>query len=206
MEKANKAHWEKVYETKSPNEVSWTQEVPEISLAFIRSFHLPKSAKIIDVGGGESKLVNFLLDEGYEHITVLDISAKALEKAKQRLGNRAEKITWVVSDITDFTPTEQYDLWHDRAVFHFLTSAEDVQRYVEISKSAVTGNLIIGTFSENGPTRCSGLDIQQYTEASLPAIFTNGFDLVSCKTEDHTTPFDTTQNFLFCSFKRKISQ
>jgi hypothetical protein len=172
-------------------------------LEFIHSFGLAKDAKIIDIGGGDSKLVDYLLDEGFENLTVLDISAQALEKAKQRLGDRAKKINWVVSDITEFQPETVYDVWHDRATFHFLTKSEQVAKYMDIARNSVSGFLTIGTFSDTGPEKCSGLPIKQYNEEKLTAELKNGFHKVRCITEDHTTPFDTTQNFLFCSFKRQ---
>ena len=202
MDTKNKEHWEAVYQTKGPEEVSWTQEIPKTSLNFIHSFNLDKSAKIIDIGGGDSKLVDFLLDEGYENISVLGISAKTLEKAKLRLGNRSEKVNWIVSDILDFKPDTAFDVWHDRAAFHFLTTKEQVEKYIEIAQSAVSGYLTIGTFSENGPKKCSGLDIKQYSEETLHAVLKNRFEKLHCIYEDHKTPFNTTQNFLFCSFKR----
>ena len=198
-----KEHWEKVYENKSPAEVSWTQERPEVSLQLIEEAKLPKNATIIDVGGGDSKLVDFLLQDGYENITVLDISAKALEKAKKRLGKDADRVTWIVSDIADFQPMETYDLWHDRATFHFLTTKEQIEHYQSITSNFVSKNLIIGTFSKDGPLKCSGLDIVQYDEHSLSKIFENSFDLIRCLTSDHITPFETVQNFQFCSFKKK---
>jgi 2-polyprenyl-3-methyl-5-hydroxy-6-metoxy-1,4-benzoquinol methylase len=203
MNPENKNHWETVYETKNPDQVSWTQDVPTTSLDFIHSFKLPKTAKIIDIGGGDSKLVDFLVNEGFENVTVLDISAKALDKAKKRLGENAKKINWVVSDITDFEPNTTFDVWHDRATFHFLTTTEQVAKYMETARKSVNGFLTIGTFSENGPTKCSGLTIKQYTEDSLTTELKNGFEKIRCLTEDHTTPFQTTQNFLFCSFKRQ---
>jgi len=203
MNPENKNHWETVYETKKPDQVSWTQDVPTTSLDFIHSFKLPKTAKIIDIGGGDSKLVDFLVNEGFENVTVLDISAKALDKAKKRLGENAKKINWVVSDITDFEPNTTFDVWHDRATFHFLTTTEQVAKYMETARKSVNGFLTIGTFSENGPTKCSGLTIKQYTEDSLTTELKNGFEKIRCLTEDHTTPFQTTQNFLFCSFKRQ---
>lgn len=203
MDTKNKEHWEAVYQNKGPEEVSWTQEIPKTSLNFIHSFNLDKSAKIIDIGGGDSKLVDFLLDEGFENISVLDISAKALEKAKLRLGNRSEKVNWIVSDILDFKPDTTFDVWHDRAAFHFLTTKEQVEKYIEIAQSAVSGYLTIGTFSENGPKKCSGLDIKQYSEETLHTVLKNRFEKLHCIYEDHKTPFNTTQNFLFCSFKRK---
>ena len=202
MDKTAQNHWDTVYKTKNPSQVSWTQEVPKTSLDFIHSFCLTKTAKIIDVGGGDSKLVDYLLDEGFENVTVLDISAHALAKAKQRLGDRAEKINWVVSDITEFQPDIVFDVWHDRATFHFLTKDEQVAKYLETARNSVSGFLTIGTFSDNGPEKCSGLQIKQYSEEKLAAELQNGFDKLRCITEYHTTPFDTTQNFLFCSFKR----
>lgn len=204
MDTIRKNHWDTIYETKNPGQVSWTQDIPKTSLDFIHSFGLTKTAKIIDIGGGDSKLVDYLLDEGFENITVLDISAKALDKAKQRLGAKAQKINWVVSDITEFKPDTTFDIWHDRATFHFLTTSEQVGKYMDTARNYVSGFLTIGTFSDNGPTKCSGLDIKQYAEETLTKELQNGFDKLRCVTEDHTTPFDTTQNFLFCSFKRRL--
>ena len=198
----NKGHWETVYETKTSDQVSWTQEVPKTSLEFIGSLNLEKSARIIDIGGGDSKLVDFLLEDGFENITVLDISEKALERAKERLGSKADLVNWVVSDITAFEPNTTIDVWHDRAAFHFLTTTEQIEKYMTTARNSVTGYLTIGTFSENGPKKCSGLDIKQYSEETLTAELQNGFEKIRCITEDHTTPFDTTQNFLFCSFRK----
>ncbi|WBV61829.1 class I SAM-dependent methyltransferase [Chryseobacterium camelliae] len=199
----NKNHWENVYETKNPDQVSWTQKKPQTSLDFINSFRLGKDAKIIDIGGGDSSLVDFLLEEGYKNVTVLDISAKALEKAKERLGNKAENVKWVVTDITEFQPDETYDIWHDRAAFHFLTTPEQISKYAEITEKAVKGFMVLGTFSKTGPLKCSGLEITQYDEESMTAQFERGFEKIDCTTEDHTTPFETTQNFIFCSFKKR---
>lgn len=203
MEINRKSHWETVYETKQPNEVSWTQENPKTSLDFIRETYLGKSAKIIDIGGGDSKLVDFLLDEGYENITVLDISANALERAKTRLGEKAKKVNWIVSDINEFKPDTTYDIWHDRATFHFLTTDPQINNYVKIAQKWITGFLIIGTFSDKGPTKCSGLEIKQYTETALENRFHEEFEKQKCINEDHKTPFETTQNFLFCVFKKR---
>jgi SAM-dependent methyltransferase len=202
MDTTTQNHWDTVYKTKDPRQVSWTQAVPVTSLNFIHSFGLPKTAKIIDIGGGDSKLADYLLEEGYENITVLDISAQALNKAKKRLGDKAKKINWVVSDVTEFKPTTTFDVWHDRATFHFLTTGEQIAKYLNIAKKSVAGFLTIGTFSESGPQKCSGLQTRQYSEEKLAAELQNGFDKIRCITEDHTTPFDTKQNFLFCSFKR----
>jgi 2-polyprenyl-3-methyl-5-hydroxy-6-metoxy-1,4-benzoquinol methylase len=203
MTDERKSHWENVYSTKQPHEVSWTQEVPTTSLNLIRSFAIDKSAGIIDIGGGDSNLVDFLLDEGYNNITVLDISGEALERAKKRLGPKAANVKWVVTDITAFEPAEQYAIWHDRAAFHFLTTPEQIANYVATAAKAVTGYLAVGTFSENGPKRCSGLDITQYSEEKLENTFTASFKKTDCLKEDHTTPFNTTQNFIFCSFKKR---
>jgi 2-polyprenyl-3-methyl-5-hydroxy-6-metoxy-1,4-benzoquinol methylase len=202
MDTERKTHWETVYETKNPNEVSWTQEIPKTSLDFIKSFGLSKTAKIIDIGGGDSKLVDFLIEEGFENISVLDISKKALDKAKLRLGDKAQKVNWIVSDITQFEPNTTYDVWHDRATFHFLTTPEQISKYIETAQKSITGYLIIGTFSENGPKKCSGLDIRQYNETTLTNELKAGFEKINCVTEDHKTPFGTSQNFLFCSFKK----
>lgn len=203
--KSTSQYWDKIYSNKQPNEVSWTQEVPKTSLDFIHSFNLSKTAKIIDIGGGDSKLADYLLAEGFENITVLDISAKALEKAKNRLGDKGQKVNWVVSDITEFKPDTTFDVWHDRATFHFLTTSDQVAKYMDTARKSVNGYLTIGTFSENGPEKCSGLDIKQYSEETLTTQLQNGFEKLRCITEDHITPFDTTQNFLFCSFKRHLN-
>ncbi len=205
MDRSTKNHWDSIYKTKEPNQVSWTQQVPKTSLDFIHSFGLNKTAKIIDVGGGDSKLADYLLDEGFENITVLDISAQALDKAKKRLGDRATKINWIVSDITEFQPCTTFDVWHDRATFHFLTTAAEIEKYLDVARNSVSGFLTIGTFSEDGPEKCSGLATKQYSEEKLTAELRNGFDKLRCFTENHTTPFHTTQNFLFCSFRRHVN-
>jgi SAM-dependent methyltransferase len=197
-----KSHWEKVYTTKAAHEVSWTQEVPKTSLDFINGFQLGKSASIIDIGGGDSLVVDFLLAQGYQNITVLDISEAALERAKKRLGDQAGLVKWLVSDITDFKPAETYDIWHDRATFHFLTTATQIEKYVAIAKDCVKAYLTIGTFSKNGPEKCSGLEIMQYSEEELEQQFSESFQKLQVITEDHVTPFNTVQNFIFCSFKR----
>ncbi|WP_395050813.1 class I SAM-dependent methyltransferase [Flavobacterium sp.] len=202
MEIDRKNHWETVYETKQPNEVSWTQENPKTSLDFISETHLGKSAKIIDVGGGDSKLVDFLLEEGYENITVLDISSKALKRAQKRLGKNADKVSWIVSDVTEFKPETSYDIWHDRATFHFLTMPEQIKKYIEITEKWVTDFLIVGAFSENGPKKCSGLEIKQYSEMEMENQFSKSFKKLKCIAEDHITPFETTQNFTFCVFEK----
>lgn len=201
MQKNLKAHWESVYEAKSPQEVSWTQENPQISLDFVSSFPLGKSASIIDVGGGDSLLVDHLLDLGFTNISVLDISAHAIERSKLRLGERASLVHWIISDINDFQPEFTYDLWHDRAAFHFLTTHTDISRYNSLVANHAK-NLVIGTFSTDGPSKCSGLEITQYDETSLGDLFeSEGFERIETKREDHQTPFGTSQNFVFASFR-----
>lgn len=200
-----KAHWENVFSTKTEKEVSWYQEYPKTSVDFITALQLSLDAKIIDIGGGDSYLMDALLDLGYTNLTLLDISAKAIERIKSRLGDKASKVTFIVSDILDFEPSERYDFWHDRACFHFLTQSDDVANYSKIVSQAVAhdGKLFIGTFSDEGPKKCSGLEITQYNMESLRLVFERDFELSGCFTEEHPTPFDTTQNFLFCGFNRK---
>lgn len=201
-----KEHWERIFETKTENEMSWFQQYPKTSVEFLNLFNLPLNANIIDVGAGESHLVDVLLKKGYQNIWVLDISAKAIEQTKTRLGSQAKKIHWITADVTEFNFNGlQFDLWHDRAAFHFLTDEENIYKYVSAAEKAVKqgGYLILGTFSEQGPKRCSGLEIKQYSEASMSARFEVAFDRIKCIHEDHITPFNTVQNFLFCSFKRK---
>ncbi|MBN9350241.1 MAG: class I SAM-dependent methyltransferase [Chitinophagaceae bacterium] len=198
-----KEYWNNIYETKTTDQESWTQVVPKTSLRFIHSFHLPKDAKIIDIGGGDNKLVDFLISEGYENITVLDISFKALQRTKERLGDRAKNVKWIVSDINHFVPDETYDLWHDRACFHFLTDEEQIKRYIETVQKSVNGYLVLGTFSQNGPAKCSGLNVMRYDETTLLNAFQNAFDKIRCITEDHLTPAGKLQNFIFCGFKKK---
>ena len=200
-----KRHWDKVYETKSRDQVSWTQDIPKTSLDFISAFKLDKTAKIIDIGGGDSKLVDHLLDQGYSDITILDISAKALDKTKKRLGDKGKKINWIVCDIVEFEPKTIFDVWHDRATFHFLTSDDQISKYIDTARKSVNGYITIGTFSKNGPEKCSGLDIKQYNEEGLATALKNGFEKIRCVTEDHITPFNTRQSFLFCSFKRQLN-
>lgn len=197
-------HWDQVYHTRSADQLSWTQEVPGTSLAFIESFGLSPEARIIDVGGGESRLADCLLEKGFRHITVLDISREALQRAQDRLGEKASLVEWIVADVAEFRPEHPYDVWHDRATFHFLTKAGQIGQYLSNARAAVPlgGFLVIGTFSDRGPEKCSGLPIHQYSEEELTQELHNGFDKIRCLTEDHRTPFDTIQNFLFCSFKR----
>ena len=184
METAGKKeHWEKIYSTKLTNEVSWFQVYPKTSMEFIALFDPPKNAAIIDIGGGESHFVDSLIDRGYTDITVLDISENAINRAKKRLGENSALIKWIVSDITEFKPEQQYDFWHDRAAFHFLTTEQQADKYVEIAKTGISKNgyLIRGTFSESGPQKCSGLEIKQYSEESMSSKFEKYFCLSSNK-------------------------
>lgn len=200
-----KAHWENIYKTKKLEEVSWYQKKPETSLEFILALKLAKNARILDMGGGDSFLADFLLEEGYTNITVADISEKALERARERLGKNAEKIKWVVTDASEFIPSEEFDLWHDRAAFHFLTEKVQINNYLKILKKAVKpgGFVILGTFSEKGPTKCSGIVIKQYSIEEMQSVMGKSFTTIKCENRDHTTPSGGTQNFTFCSFQKK---
>jgi trans-aconitate methyltransferase len=207
MEKIDlQRHWENVYQTKSPEEMSWYQSSPSASLNFIQQFNVSKSAKIIDIGGGDSLLVDHLLDLGYTNITVLDISGGALERAKKRLGAKAEKVKWIIADINHFKPEEEYDFWHDRAAFHFLTTQGEISRYIALANQSIhpDGLLVIGTFSENGPSKCSGMEVAQYSEIGMSHMLQKFFKKVKCIIENHETPFQTIQNFIFCSFRKQI--
>jgi ubiquinone/menaquinone biosynthesis C-methylase UbiE len=196
-----KTHWEEVYETKNSTEVSWFQVHPELSLQFIERTGVGKSGQIIDVGGGASTLVDDLLDRNYRNITVLDISAAALQVAQERLGSWANAVTWLEADITQVQmPYKFYDVWHDRAVFHFLTRAADRQKYVETVMHSVKadGHVIVATFGVDGPSRCSGLEVVRYNPDSLHDEFGDNFDLVNSTSESHETPFGTEQKFIYC--------
>ncbi|MGB1448430.1 MAG: class I SAM-dependent methyltransferase [Flavobacteriaceae bacterium] len=204
--KERKQHWEHIYTHKSPQEVSWTQGKPSLSLRWINDLNLPKDAPIIDVGGGESHLVDYLLMDGYTDLTVLDLSKAALERSKKRLGDKAKAIQWIEADITEFEPTRSYALWHDRAVFHFLTKENEIAYYRELTHDKVSDYLLLSTFSKKGPLKCSGLPITQYDVDALNACFKKSFDLQQQKEELHTTPFDTTQAFLYTLFQKINSQ
>ena len=199
-----KKHWENVYQTKELKEVSWYQPTPITSLDFIKEFNVSKTAKIIDIGGGDSFLVDSLLDLGYTDVTVLDISSAAIERAKQRLAEKAQNVKWIVADAAAFNPIEKYDFWHDRAAFHFLTEEQDISSYLKIAEQNInsSGVLVIGTFSEDGPKKCSGINIKQYSESSMTERLKALFEKINCIRVEHQTPFDTTQNFVFCSFRK----
>ncbi len=202
---ASKTHWEAVYGAKAPEAVSWYRAHLERSLQLIERSCPDRASSIIDVGGGESTLVDDLLNRGYRNITVLDISEKALVVTRQRLGPRAKEINWLVSDITrTVLPAQAFDLWHDRAVFHFLTSAADREAYVRQVASSVRpgGHVIVATFGPKGPMQCSGLEVVRYDAERLHSEFGARFELQEAATEMHQTPSGTAQQFLYCLCKR----
>ena len=199
-----KNHWENIYQTKELKDVSWFQPTPETSLDFFKQFKVSTNAKVIDIGGGDSFLVDHLLDLGYQDISVLDISEAAIERAKQRLGDKAKNVKWIIADAATFKPAEKYDFWHDRAAFHFLTDEQEISNYLKTAQENInpTGVLVIGTFSEQGPKKCSGIEIKQYSETTMTDRLKKFFEKIKCITVDHITPFDTIQNFVFCSFRK----
>jgi len=201
----NKPHWENVFATKTEKEVSWYQPYPQTSIDFFNEWKLPLDAKIIDIGGGDSYFIDALLTLGYTNIHLLDISENAIERARKRLGEKAEAVTFIVSDVLDFQPEITYDLWYDRACFHFLVDPIQIATYKKIVAKALgpNGKMIIGTFSKLGPLKCSGLEITQYAEEDLKNTFEDDFEAISCQAVEHQTPFDTIQNFTFCNFKKK---
>ncbi len=199
-----KKHWENIYQSKQLHEMGWYQPTPETSLEFFKQYNVPLNAKIIDIGGGDSLLVDYLLEFGYTNISVLDISESAIEKAKHRLGDRAKKIKWIIANASSFHPIEKYDFWHDRAAFHFLTDDQEISNYIKTAFQSINPNgiLVIGTFSEQGPTKCSGIEIKQYSESSMTKRLNEYFEKVKCITIDHETPSGIIQNFVFCSFRK----
>lgn len=201
----DKNYWDNIYKSKSETDVSWFQGVPKKSLELISEVNLNPDDSIIDIGGGDSHLVDHLLDIGFKNLSVLDISSAALKKAKERLGEKAGQIKFIASDITKFQPTEKYKLWHDRATFHFLTKVEDVKAYLEIANRAIAddGYLIVSTFSKTGPEKCSGLPITQYSDADLKLLFETYFSNIKCFEDTHQTPWGTGQNFVYCGFKKR---
>ena len=199
-----KEYWESIYQTKEPNEVSWYQEKPETSLNLISETGIEKNAKIIDVGAGASELVDNLLALGFRNITALDVSLNVLNESKKKLGDRANNVKWIVSDLREFETNERYDLWHDRAVLHFLTEEEDIRRYKELVRTYLKpkGYVIVSTFSVNGPKKCSGLDVKQYSEDSMKTLFT-GFEHIKSFEEEHLTPWGSSQIFIWGVFRKR---
>lgn len=198
------AHWENVYATKDEHVVSWFQEKPDISLDLIRATGVKTTASIIDIGGGASRLVDALLDEGFKAVTVLDLSEKALATSKARLGARGAHVQWVVADITTWVPSQFYDVWHDRAALHFLTDPKDRAAYAGRVSGAVRpgGHIIIGTFALDGPERCSGLPVVRHDAGALGELLGPSFKLAETKRHDHQTPAGVIQRFQFSRFQR----
>ena len=204
----SKEHWEHIYSTKATDAVSWYQEHADHSLRLIEATGVSHKASIIDVGGGASVLADDLLATGFQDITILDLSGAALNSAKERLGARGGSVTWLEADITKVAlPLHAYDVWHDRAVFHFLTNPEDRHAYVRAVQRSVKpgGHVIVATFAENGPLQCSGLPVMRYTATALHAEFGDAFTLVSHARELHHTPFGTTQQFTYCYCRKSGS-
>ena len=203
-EEASKTHWETVYTTKAENEVSWFQDNPALSLELIDLVRPARDAAIVDIGGGASRRVDCLLARGFER-GLRDVQhGDALDVAKARLGKRATKVQWIAADVTRWRPPETFDLWHDRAAFHFLVDAADRAAYIARLKKAVKpgGHVIIGTFAIDGPEKCSGLPVNRYDAARLSAELGTGFALVHARTHDHVTPWKSEQRFQFCVFRR----
>jgi len=202
-----KEHWENIYAVKKPTEVSWYREHLDNSLRMILQTKTEKSVAVIDVGGGSSTLVDDLLDKGFSNLTVLDISGNAIETSKERLGNKSSKVKWIEADVTEVSLPENYfDVWHDRAVFHFLTKREDRKKYVELVMRSlkVGGHIIIASFGFNGPAKCSGLDVVKYSPETMREEFGKSFNLVKSLNETHHTPFETTQEFIYCYCRKLV--
>ena len=199
-----KSHWENIYSSKKEDDVSWFQEHPKTSIDLIEKYSIDKSISIIDIGSGRSKILKNLIENGYDDLTYLDISQEACSKSKISLRNKQDLVEWHVVNVLDFNTEKNFSIWHDRAVFHFLISKEDVEKYKQVAlKNIVQGGyLILGTFSENGPAKCSGLNVSRYSPELLKKIFSPEFKMIESFTIDHKTPFDTNQNFLFSIFKK----
>ena len=199
-----KNHWENIYQNKNEDEVSWFQKTPDTSIEIINSIKIKKQSKIIDVGSGRSRLFKNLIEQGYNNLTYLDISESAAKKSKIFLGQESKNIEWIVEDVLNFEPKQNFDVWHDRAVFHFLTDQNQIKKYVDLVSRNISNNgyLIIGTFSEQGPLKCSGLQVSRYSESLIKTTFSESFNLLNSFKIDHSTPFNTTQNFLFSVLKK----
>jgi ubiquinone/menaquinone biosynthesis C-methylase UbiE len=198
-----RTHWQGVYTTKSDSEVSWYEDTPELSLTLLHEAGLTPGMSVIDIGGGASRLVDTLVDADQAHVCVLDLSSAALGRARSRLADTAP-VKWVVSDVTSWTPDREYDLWHDRAAFHFLTTVGDQQAYVRVLAQALKdgGKAVIGTFALDGPEKCSGLPVARYDAMSLQAVLGEQFRLVRTRRHEHTTPWGSVQKFQFSTFEK----
>ena len=197
-------HWESVYATKAEHQLSWFQEAPEPSLGLIELAGATRSSGIIDIGGGASRLVDCLISRDYRDVTVLDLSAAALASARSRIGEKADRATWIAADVTAWVPARTYEVWHDRGAFHFLTGASDRIAYVARLRGALRpgGHAIIGTFAPDGPERCSGLAVSRYDANSLAAALGSGFELIDARRHQHVTPWGAMQKFQFSTFRR----
>jgi SAM-dependent methyltransferase len=203
MSTVRKNHWERIYSGKAERELGWFQERPTVSLELIARSSLPPDARIVDVGGGASRLVDCLLAGGYTDVTVLDVAEAPLAQARRRLGPQAARVTWIVADVTEWKPPAPFDLWHDRAVFHFLTDPDDRDAYRNVLRRAVRpgGIAIIGTFALDGPERCSGLPVVRYSPQSLRDELGAGFELLDGAADGHQTPGGAVQRFQFARLR-----
>ena len=198
-------HWVNVYATKGESEVSWFEETPALSLELIRLVGAIRNSGIVDIGGGASRLADGLVSQGFEDVTVLDLSAAALASARARMGDKANRVTWIAADVTTWEPSRTYDVWHDRAAFHFLTDPKDQAAYMTRLRRALRpgGHAIIGTFALDGPERCSGLVVSRHDAGSLAATLGGGFELIDSRRHEHITPWGTPQRFQFSTFRRE---
>lgn len=205
MKSSRQTHWDGVYGAKAETEVSWFQETPEPSLDLLRLVGARPNDSVIDIGGGASRLVDYLLDQGFANLSVLDLSEAALATARVRLGERGSKVRWIAADVTNWEPGEVYDFWHDRAALHFLTDPADQAAYAARLKKAlrVGGHVIIGTFALDGPEKCSGLPVMRHEANSLSALLGSGFALIDTRRHEHNTPWASVQKFQFCTFRRE---
>jgi SAM-dependent methyltransferase len=202
--RSDQAHWDSIYATKGEAEVSWFQDTPTPSLELFDLIGAQPFSAIIDIGGGESRLVDKLLERGFEDITVLDLSAKALAETRIRLGDKAKGVEWIVADVTQWQPSENYDVWHDRAAFHFLTSRREQTAYIQRLKAALRlgGHAIIGTFALDGPDKCSGLPVARHSAESVGALLGGDFALIDSRRHEHKTPWGVVHHFQFSTFRR----
>lgn len=198
-------HWERIYREKATDKLNWYQQRPAIVLDWIRELDLTPDAHIIDIGAGDSLLADHLLDMGFTDISLLDISTLALERVADRLGEQSKKLHWYAEDVLDFRPEEPFELWHDRAAFHFLREKSDIDRYVDLVGRAVCpgGHMILGTYSNEGPVTCSGLEVSRYSANELQELFGENFEPRSWVGVDHVTPAGGTQSFMYCLFRHK---
>jgi SAM-dependent methyltransferase len=200
-DESRKAHWENVYTTRADNEVSWFEDNPALSIELIGLARPAPQAAIVDIGGGASRLIDHLLARGFVRVSVLDISQTSLEVAEKRLGDRAGLVQWIAADVTEWSPTQTFDIWHDRAAFHFLVDPADRAAYIACTKKAVARD-IIGTFAKDGPEKCSGLPVSRYDAAGLADQLGEDFELLARRRHHHTAPWNFEQRFQFCVFRR----